>query len=26
MENVLSTWNIKVDVPIVTNVKVGDRW
>jgi DNA polymerase I-like protein with 3'-5' exonuclease and polymerase domains len=26
MENVLKTWNIKVDVPIITNVKVGDRW
>lgn len=26
MENVLETWGIKVEVPIVTNVKVGDRW
>jgi DNA polymerase-1 len=26
MENVLETWGIKVDVPIVTNVKIGDRW
>lgn len=26
MENVLKTWNIKTEVPIVTNVKVGDRW
>lgn len=26
MENVLETWGIKNDVPIVTNVKVGDRW
>lgn len=26
MENVLSTWGIKSDVPIITNVKVGDRW
>ena len=26
MENVLKTWNIITEVPIVTNVKVGDRW
>jgi DNA polymerase-1 len=26
MENVLNTWDIKTEVPIVTNVKVGDRW
>ena len=26
MEQVLSTWNIKTEVPIVTNVKTGDRW
>jgi len=26
MEHVLDTWNIKTEVPIVTNVKIGDRW
>ncbi len=26
MEHVLDSYNIKTDVPIVTNVKVGDRW
>ena len=26
MENVLKTWNIITEVPIGTNVKVGDRW
>ncbi|MBC7766599.1 hypothetical protein H7Y21_01225 [Arenimonas sp.] len=26
MEHVLETWNIKTEVPIVTNVKIGDRW
>ncbi len=26
MENVLATWNIKTEVPIVTNVKIGERW
>ena len=26
MEHVLETWNIKTEVPIVTNVKTGDRW
>jgi DNA polymerase I-like protein with 3'-5' exonuclease and polymerase domains len=26
MENVLNSFNIKVTVPIITNVKIGDRW
>ncbi len=26
MENVLNSWNIKTEVPIITNVKIGDRW
>ncbi len=26
MEHVLDTWGVKVDVPIVTNVKIADRW
>lgn len=26
MEHVLESWNIKTDIPIVTNVKIGDRW
>lgn len=26
MEHVLDTWGIKVNVPIVTNVKIADRW
>ena len=26
MENVLKSWNIKTDIPILTNVKMGDRW
>ena len=26
MENVLETWGIKTEVPIVTNVKIGERW
>ena len=26
MENILSIWGIKTDIPIITNVKIGDRW
>lgn len=26
MENILNTYNLKTDIPIVTNVKIGDRW
>lgn len=26
MENVLESWGIKTDIPIITNVKIGDRW
>jgi DNA polymerase-1 len=26
MENVLKSWNIETEVPILTNVKIADRW
>ena len=26
MENILNIYNLKTDIPIVTNVKIGDRW